>query len=275
MEQNVFSIFLCILLPFLAAKLLLQSRSSKKFPPSPPSLPFIGHLHHLKKPLHRTFLNLSQRYGPIMSLRLGSRPVVIVSSLSAAEEQTPCLQLHDHPHLRRIGAIEIFSSHRLNIFSELRKDEINRLLWKLSRNAAGDFSTVEVRSLFVDLTFNVLMRMIAGKRYYGEDAPDVEEARQFREMIRELTKYASTSYPGDFLPILRWIDYQRYWKRLVRLGEKADKFLQCLVDESRTRKSSFGSTNSMIDHLLSLQESEPECYSDQMIKGLILTYASI
>ncbi|OWM65661.1 isoflavone 2'-hydroxylase-like [Punica granatum] len=298
MEQNLLSILLCILLLFLVAKLLLRSRSSKKFPPSPPSLPFIGHLHHLKKPLHRTFLNLSQRYGPIMSLRLGSRPVVIVSSLSAAEEcftkndtvlanraklltgkhlaynctTIPTSSYGDHwRNLRRIGAIEIFSSHRLNIFSELRKDEINRLLWKLSRNAAGDFSTVEVRSLFVDLTFNVMMRMIAGKRYYGEDAPDVEEARQFREMIRELTKYASTSYPGDFLPILRWIDYQGYQKRLVRLGEKADKFLQGLVDESRTRKSSFGNTNSMIDHLLSLQESEPECYSDQMIKGLIQT----
>lgn len=224
MELNALSISLCFLLLLLGLKLLRRSRSPKKLPPSPFSLPFIGHLRHLKKPLHRTFLGLSQRYGPVVSLQFGSWPVVVVSSLPAAEEcftkndivlanrarllageylaynctTIPTSSYGDHwRNLRRIGAIEIFSSHRLDVFSELRKDEVNRLLRRLSRNAVEDFARVEPRSLLVDMTFNVMMRMIARKRYYGEDAPDVEEARQFREIIRDLTKCASASYPGD------------------------------------------------------------------------------
>ncbi|KAL2966721.1 hypothetical protein AAZX31_16G134300 [Glycine max] len=35
------------------------------------------------------------------------------------------------------------------------------------------------------MTFNTIMRMVSGKRYHGEDC-DVEEARQFREIINEL-----------------------------------------------------------------------------------------
>ncbi|KAL6277584.1 hypothetical protein ACE6H2_021185 [Prunus campanulata] len=53
----------------------------------------------------------------------------------------------------------------------------------------------------------------------------------------------------------------------MKLARKTDAFLQGLIDEHRSRGRN-GST--MIDHLLSLQESQPENYSDQTIKGLIL-----
>jgi isoflavone 2'-hydroxylase len=79
---------LSLLVLAVAFKLIihLQTRKPKHLPPSPPSLPILGHLHLVKKPLHRTFHTLSQKYGQIFSLRFGSRLVVIVSSPSAVEE---------------------------------------------------------------------------------------------------------------------------------------------------------------------------------------------
>ncbi|KAL6338751.1 hypothetical protein AAG906_023901 [Vitis piasezkii] len=50
------------------------------------------------------------------------------------------------------------------------------------------------------------MRMIAGKRYYGEDV-HVEEARHFQDIIGKIFELGATSNPIDFLPLLRWIDY--------------------------------------------------------------------
>ncbi|PKI71269.1 hypothetical protein CRG98_008269 [Punica granatum] len=117
-----------------------------------------------------------------------------------------------------------------------------------------------------------MMRMIAGKRYYGDDVTNVEEAMRFRELVRDLSEAAIATYPGDFVPLLRWIDYKGYKKNAIRLGEKLDKFLQGLVDEGRRKKSTQENTNTMIDHLLSLQESEPEYYTDQIIKGLMLIF---
>ncbi|KAF3949474.1 hypothetical protein CMV_024660, partial [Castanea mollissima] len=43
-------------------------------------------------------------------------------------------------------------------------------------------------------------------------------------------------------------------------------FLQGLIDEKRSMEEK---GNTMIDHLLSLQKSQPEYYTDQIIKGLI------
>ncbi|CAI9770261.1 unnamed protein product [Fraxinus pennsylvanica] len=44
-----------------------------------------------------------------------------------------------------------------------------------------------------------------------------------------------------------------------------DAFLQGLIEEHRHNKNG----NTMIDHLLSLQESQPEYYTDTIIKGIM------
>ncbi|EOY03927.1 Cytochrome P450, family 81, subfamily D, polypeptide 5, putative [Theobroma cacao] len=75
-------IFLLISLDFF----FQSKRSHKNLPPSPPSLPILGHLHLPKLPIHRSYHTLSQKYGPIFSLQLGFRLQVVVSSSTAAEE---------------------------------------------------------------------------------------------------------------------------------------------------------------------------------------------
>ncbi|KAB1222358.1 Cytochrome P450 81D1 [Morella rubra] len=111
--------------------------------------------------------------------------------------------------------------------------------------------------------------MVAGKRYYGygEFVKDEEEARQFREIIKEAFANAGMSNPGECVPLLRWIDPGGLEKRLMGLGKKIDAFLEGLIDEKRNSEEK---GNTMIDHLLSLQTSQPDYYTDQIIKGLIL-----
>ncbi|GLU13492.1 hypothetical protein SLE2022_301250 [Rubroshorea leprosula] len=297
-DSIVLYLSLPLILLLLALKFFMQSKKShQNLPPRPPSLPILGHLHVLKPPFHRKLYALSQKYGPIMSLRFGSRLVVVVSSFSLAEEcftkndivfaNRPKLLMSKHlsynsttvvtapygdhwRNLRRIAAIEIFSSHRLNTFLSIRKDEIRRLLHKLSRDSRQDFATVELKSMFADLNFNISMRVVAGKRYYGDGVVDEEEARRFRELISEIAAYGGATNPGDFLPILNWIDGGEFEKRVKRLSKRTDSFLQGLIDERRSKTDAVGSTNTMIDHLLSLQETQPEYHTDLIIKGLIL-----
>ncbi|XP_031262471.1 cytochrome P450 81E8-like [Pistacia vera] len=291
-------LYLSISLVFLVLVLNLCLRSKTKYrnlPPSPPSFPIIGHLQYLRRPpIHRTLHKLSQKYGPIISLWFGSRLVVIVSSSSLAEE---CFTKHDtifanRPllltgkhigynsstlvaapygdywrNLRRICTLEIFSSNRLNSFSNIRKDELKHLLKTLSNNSLHGFAKVVLRPLLTELTFNNIMRMISGKRYYGDDVSDNEEAKKFRKLIAEVTENGGASHPVDFLPILGWMGFGGYEKKLVKLGKKVDVFLRGLIEEHRLQKET---RNTMIDHLLSLQQSQPDYYTDQIIKGLIL-----
>ncbi|CDP04688.1 unnamed protein product [Coffea canephora] len=269
------------------------SKRFRNLPPSPvPALPIIGHLRLLKPPLHRTFYSLSQKYGPVISLQFGSRLVVVVSSPSAVEE---CFTKNDvilanrprfvigkyfgynhtnmvgSPYgdhwrnLRRLGSVEIFSASRLNMFLSVRKDEISRLLLKLAQNTRHDFAKVELQSRLSELSLNIIMRMVAGKRYFGEE-DDNDEARQFRGLIKQMFKHSGLANLGDFLPLLRWIDYGSFEKSLTKIFTKFDAFLEGLLEEHRRNKNS----NTMIDHLLSLQESQPEYYTDQIIKGIIV-----
>ncbi|PON46383.1 Cytochrome P450, E-class, group I [Trema orientale] len=288
-----------ILIFFLVAFKLFffqsKKRHYKNLLPSPPSYPIIGHLHFLKPPIHRTFHSLSSKYGPVFSLWFGSRRVVVVSSATAVEEcftkndivfaNRPPLtgrkyigynytivvasSYGDHwRNLRRIGAVEIFSSARLNLFLGIRSDEIKRLLRKVSRSSSfREFGRVELRPMFPELTFNIIMRMVAGKQYYGDDVTDVEEARQFRQIVREVFANGGAGNRADFLPILNWIG--GFEKRMERLAKRTDLLLQRLIEEQRVKKDD-EPRNTMIDHLLSLQESQPEYYTDQIIKGLLV-----
>ncbi|KFK33753.1 hypothetical protein AALP_AA5G055600 [Arabis alpina] len=293
--ENLYLI-LSLFLLFLSLRFLLGIRRRKlNQPPSPTwTLPIIGHLHLLKLPLHRSFLSLSQSLdkSSIFSLSLGTRLVYVVSSHSVAEE---CFTKNDvvlanRPefivgkhigynsttmvgaaygeswrNLRRIGTIEVFSSLRLNSFLSIRKDEIRRLILRLSKNTKQEFAKVEMRPLFMDLTINNILRMVAGKRFYGDGTEDDDEARHVRQLIAEVAASSGAGNAADYFPILRWIT--NYEKRVKKLAGRVDGFLQGLVNEKRVEKEK---GNTMIDHLLSLQETQPHYYTDVIIKGIIL-----
>lgn len=98
----------------------------------------------------------------------------------------------------------------------------------------------------------------------------MEEARQFREIVSEMHSLMGANNKGDFLPLLRLFDFDGLEKRLKRIAKRADAFLQGLIEEHRSGKHRRGGGHdSMIEHLLKLQESQPEYYTDLMIKGLI------
>ncbi|RVX23469.1 Cytochrome P450 81E8 [Vitis vinifera] len=252
-----------------------RRRRYGNLPPSPPAVPIIGHLHLLKQPVHRSLQLLSQKYGPIFSLRLGSQLAVIVSSPSAVEEcftkndvvlanrprfasgkyvgynytTIGAASYGDHwRNLRRLSALEIFSSNRLNMFLGIRRDEVKGLLLRLARDSREGFAKVEMRPMLTELTFNIITRMVAGKRYYGEDV-EYTEAKRFPEIISQLFKLGgASSNPADFLPILRWIGLGYHEKKLKKIVRETRAILQGLIDEHR---------------------SEPEYYTDDIIKGLV------
>ena len=116
------------------------------------------------------------------------------------------------------------------------------------------------------------MKMIAGKSYYSDHATSSEEVARYQESMEETFQTAGVSNIGDFLPVLRWIDLQGLKKR-VRLAKYRDEFLQGLIDELRGRRDHDGGIEeekTMIGVLLSLQKTDPECYTDQIIKSLII-----
>ncbi|KAK3435617.1 hypothetical protein EUGRSUZ_C00341 [Eucalyptus grandis] len=280
-----------------------STNPNHRLPPSPPSLPIIGHLHLVKEPLHRFLHDLSLQHGPVFFLRFGSRKTVVVSSLPAVEEcftekdvtfaNRPRLLLgkllaYDYStlgsspygdywrNLRRFTAVEMFSARPLADYSAVRKDR--------------EWLKVDMRQRLLDLTLNVMMRMIAGKSYFGTDQVP-EEGMEFMEIMREFSQlFGSAGYIGDFIPVLWWADFHGVKKKMKSVMRKADVFFQQLVDEHSGKRSmpssvaaaavalvsskgvdgTRSSRTTFIDRMLDVQEQDPEFYTNTTIKSLVL-----
>ncbi|TXG52487.1 hypothetical protein EZV62_021656 [Acer yangbiense] len=273
----------------------------KNLPPSPPGVPIIGHFHLLKNPINQALSNLSNKYGPIFLLRLGSHPTLVLSSRAAIEECFPNndiifsnrpvlpsrkpLEYNDNTlgapygnhwrNIRRFAIIEIFSSRRLQMSSEIRIEEIRFMVKHLYTNSFKGVRKVDMKSFFYAIAFNIVMRMVAGKRYFEDDVLDLEITKGKVDDLLEMFAPIATVALGDYFPFLRWLTYYGVERRLLKIHKRKDEFIQALIDAHQNTTSSFTSVDdrktsqTIIDVMLRLKESEPEFCTNDLIKGTI------
>ncbi|NXJ49673.1 CP2K6 protein, partial [Spizaetus tyrannus] len=80
-------VFILIFLSILKMRGFWNNHRGKNFPPGPRALPIIGNLHlfDLKRP-YRTYLQLSKLYGPVFSVQMGLRKIVVISGYETVKE---------------------------------------------------------------------------------------------------------------------------------------------------------------------------------------------
>ncbi|PON31982.1 Cytochrome P450, E-class, group I [Trema orientale] len=284
---------------------LLFHRREKTSPTSPFSLPIIGHLHLLKQPLCKTLETFSLKHGPIFSLQLGCRTYLVVSSPSAVEDcfikndivfaNRPRSMASDHlsynnssfllaaygqlwRSLLRLATIEVFSQKSLQKFCKIREEEVCSIVHLIMKKLSnGQPQHIDLTYLFSLLVFNIILRVNIGKKFIGEEISSTVVGKQRVKEIEDTFKPSlSLTNICDFFPIMKWIGYGGLEKRILKLNNKRDEFLQGLIEEIRGKKISSCNTEtvwdfeermSFVERLLSLQESEPEFYSEDVIKS--------
>ncbi|KAM8953399.1 cytochrome P450 2K1-like [Pelodytes ibericus] len=90
MEQTFYSTYVALALAILFVYYILtqwNKSSQKKFPPGPRCLPLIGNLHliDLKKPQF-SYMKLSEIYGPVFSVQMGTRKTVVLTGYETIKE---------------------------------------------------------------------------------------------------------------------------------------------------------------------------------------------
>lgn len=76
LSASVLSVFFLVL---LAVRIIQVIQLEKSLPPGPWGLPIVGSLPFLKGDLHLHFRDLTQKYGSMLSTRLGSQLIVVLS----------------------------------------------------------------------------------------------------------------------------------------------------------------------------------------------------
>jgi hypothetical protein len=119
--------------------------------------------------------------------------------------------------------------------------------------------------------------MSAGKKCIEEEVACSDLGKQDLTELKKIFDPSISTSLCNFFPALKWINYKGFEKSVIKVRDARDGFAQDLIDEIRQKKTSSCSSpvagpeeTTVIETLLSLQEQEPDFYTDDIIKGLVL-----
>ncbi|XVF49791.1 hypothetical protein PTKIN_Ptkin04bG0043900 [Pterospermum kingtungense] len=267
-----------ILLVSLLIWLKLAKGKKLNLPPSPPKLPIIGNIHQLGKLPHRSFQDLSRKYGSLLLLQLGHNPTVVVSSAELARD---ILKNHDivfsgrqkttastiffygggdlgfSPYgeywkrLRKICVNELLSPQRVHSFQFVRDDEVELVMDKIRRaSLKGEY--INLTNMLMIVQNNVVSRCVLSRRCEEETG-----SSKFGELGRTVVHRLADFCLGDIFPYLRWLDVlSGYTPSLKATFRELDAFLDQIVEEHKASKSpdKFTSKKDFISIILQLQK---------------------
>ncbi|KAF5192794.1 Cytochrome p450 [Thalictrum thalictroides] len=298
LHQYLATIFCCIFASIIFLSLLSRKRrtniETREAPEPAGAWPLIGHLHMLlpPQPPHITLGSLADKYGETFIVRLGLRRALVVNTWEAAKE---CFTTNDKifatrpssvgskimgynyamfgltpygPYwreVRKISIIELLSNHRLESLKHVRISEVSTSmkelyqLWATSNKNEKGSVLVDMHRWFGDLTLNMSIRMVAGKRYFGVSAElDEHEARRLQQAIKDFFNLLGIFMVSDAIPFLGWLDFSGHEKAMKRTAKEIDSILGRWLEEHKQNKLD-GSTKvdgDFMDVMLSVLEDE-------------------
>ncbi|KAJ1409908.1 Cytochrome P450 [Sesbania bispinosa] len=281
--QHYIKLFFLSLLSTIVVKAILTRKQRKgHHPPSPPSLPIIGHLHLISHLPHQSFHNLSSRYGPIMQIYLGSVPCIVASAPEIAKE---FLKTHETffsnrfisaavhslsygskgflfaPYgekwklMKKLCMSELLGGRTLDQFLPVRQQETERFLRLLQKKGeAGE--AVDVGGELLTLNNSIISRMTMS-RTCSENDGDVED---IRKMVEDTAELAGKFNVSDYIWFCKYLDFQGMNKRLKEIMDRFDTMMERVIEEHQVeRKKERGEgaqTKDLLDILLKIQEQE-------------------
>lgn len=231
----------------------LKKKKKKNQPPGPIGLPILGHFHLLGKNPPQDLHRLAQKHGPIMHLRFGFVPTVVVSSPAGAEL---VLKTHDlvfagrprHQaakhlsydgrnilfsqygsywrNMRKLCTLELLSNLKIKQFQAMREGEIGLLVDSL-RLAGERREIVDLSERISALSGDMTCLMVFGRKYADRDLDE----KGFKSVIEETLQVAALPNLGDFFPYMGVLDLQGLTRRMKKLSNTFDGFLERIIDD--------------------------------------------
>ncbi|KAL4388856.1 hypothetical protein GQ457_09G008620 [Hibiscus cannabinus] len=205
------------------------------------------------------------KYGAIFSIKLGVHRALVVSSSEIAKE---CLTVNDKAfatrpkllsmkHLtynhamitsapygpywrqvRKFAMIELLSNHRLDSLRHVRESEIKMSLqqlyelWNRKTSSGLDKVLVEMKTWFRDVTLNLILRIIVGKRIpYSSERDD--EAEKWKKSLDDIMEMSGKFVVSDALPFLRWLDIGGDEKSMRKIAKESDRVMEGWLREHK------------------------------------------
>ncbi|KAL6643183.1 hypothetical protein ACP70R_021364 [Stipagrostis hirtigluma subsp. patula] len=256
MEDKVLLVVAVAVMIVVLSKLksLLAAKPKLNLPPGPWTLPVIGSIHHLvnSPSIFRAMRDLAQKHGPVMMLRLGEVPTVVVSSPEAAMAVTKthdttfadrfanatfsvysynCTDITFAPYgerwrqLRKICTLELLSAARVQSFRRIREEEVARFVQQLAA-AAGAGAAVNVTKMISRFMNDAFVRESVGSRCKYQD--------EYLDVIDTMVRHSSGMSLADIFPsskLVQMLDTAP--GRALAAREKMQRIIAQIVQEKK------------------------------------------
>ncbi|KAK1399213.1 Psoralen synthase [Heracleum sosnowskyi] len=287
LEQNPLYLYFfpLFLVTIFLYKWLVQKTPSKNLPPSPPRLPIIGNLHQIGPDPQISLRDLARKYGPVMHLKFGSVPVLVVSSADGAREifKTHDLVFADRPYssvanrifyngrdmvfaryteywrqVKSTCVTQLLSVKRVQSFHNVREEEVALLLQNIENSKS---KVMNLSEMLIELTGNVVCRAALGSGY------NVDSYKSLLLQIMDMLGYSRSI--EDFFPSLGWVDWITGLKgKVEKAANGVDAFLEGVLKNHTNPSTS--ANKDFVSILLEIQEADAGSSMDkECIKSLI------
>lgn len=293
---------LCILFFILLMSCYHLVPLMRNIPPGPLPWPIFGNLFQTDSLPHVGLAKLSQKYGPVMSLWLGSKLSVVISSASAAEEfykfadeacasrpLTKATEILTHggkdiafaPYgdefkkLKRITTIHLLSAKQMKTSENVRISEVSRMINAIEVEMEEGTRTVKIKEFLSRATLNNILLLISGKRFeYSLTSRKDKSADDLASAIRESFDLLGAFKLGDYIPFFSLFDPQNISSRCKVNERVLCEFCGNLIEEHKSKKmlkseimEESDQEHDFIDTLLDLK-GEDELDSETMVAVL-------
>lgn len=133
---------------------------------------------------------------------------------------------------------------------------------------------IELNDRFGDLTMNIIVRMLAVKRYFGTGGNQDKDASRFQKAIEDFMHLVGLFVVSHAVPLLGWIDLLRGYKgKMKKTAKELEHVLGSWVKELRHRRKTSSITESeqgFIHVMLSLtDDSQSAEITDTPLRALV------
>ncbi|KAK1262625.1 Cytochrome P450 89A2 [Acorus gramineus] len=270
-------ITLTISLPIILTLLFIHYNSKRKLPPGPPTLPIIGNLSWFfisLSDLLPTIRRLHIKYGPIITIPIGSRPFIFITQRDLAHKlfvnngatfadrpppSVPSCTIIASQYgpqwrlLRRNLTSEILHPSRVRSYGPARKWVLGVLAQDLMNQAHDARVVVPVESFRYSM-FALLSLMCFGGKLEEKVIRDIEDVQ------RELLLYSGKLSVFTFMPRLTRLVFKKRWDRLVDIRRRQKGMFLPLM-KAKKEQNVF----SYADSLLKLRLDDRGLNDDEMV----------
>ncbi|KAL2321481.1 hypothetical protein Fmac_025860 [Flemingia macrophylla] len=288
---------------YLGQKGRKHSSSSRPPVPAVPGLPLVGNLLQLKeKKPYKTFADLSEKYGPIYSIRTGAFTVVVVNSVQLAKEgqrnkamvtrfsalsnKQMSTALKVLTYDKCMVAISDYNDFHKTIKKHILSNVLGANAQKQHRshrevmidNVTSQFQEhvqesphkpANFRTIFANELFGLGLKQGVGSDvesiYVKELGDTLTKEDIYKILVLDLMEGALEVDWRDFFPYLRWVPDKRIEKKVETLHYRRKAVMTALINEQKKRIASGQHVNCYIDYLL----SEAKELTDEQISILL------